>query len=372
MTGGPNQSVMFVGNLPAGMTFTGENRFRAGGDQASRLRSMVINLPAPGATRGTATPKDPLPEAASGDAHQRARAGAVRTCPVVAITSGKGGVGKTSTCVNLAIALAKRRVRATLVDADLGLANADVLCGLTPTTRLDSVVDFGRDDSGRYRRWRDQPRSLTQISVDAPGGFRLVPGSVGIMRMANLPATQRDHLLAGLVELERDSDVVLIDTGAGLSDGVTSFAAAADLAVVIATPEPTSIADAYAMIKCVSQLRAPARGAGREPEGAPPRLALLVNQATTPAEGQAVHARIAATCRRFLGMELPLLGVLAHDPAVSQAVKSRTPVLMAAPTSRIAKDLTTLSKSLANMLQVKVPEEPATVKRGLFGWLRSR
>jgi flagellar biosynthesis protein FlhG len=347
-----------TGSLPHGLKYTGDNRFRPE-DQASRLRSMVdaMNSGAQAVHQAPQPVQPSRPAPASAPALER-------RCPVVSITSGKGGVGKTSTCVNLAIALAELKLRATLLDADLGLANADVLCGLTPTTRLDAVVQQAKPDPLVYGHNPAPRRNLAQIAIDAPGGFRLVPGAVGISRMANLPVAQRDIILRGLSDLEVESDVVLVDTGAGLSDSVTTFAAAADLTLVVATPEPTSIADAYAMIKVVAHLRAvKAPGTGF-------RTAIVVNQAMNRAEGDAVYARIAATAKRFLGIEPPLLGVLSQDEAVPAAVRARRPVMLNAPNAKVAKDLRSLSVELAHLLgvQKKQPEPPA--KRGLFGFLR--
>jgi flagellar biosynthesis protein FlhG len=282
----------------------------------------------------------------------------VRHCPVIAITSGKGGVGKTSTCVNLAIALSQSRFRVAVLDADLGLANADVMCGLLPTTRLDAVLDLKADNSATPRR------RLAQLAIDAPGGFRLVPGSVGIRKMANLPPAHRQAIFTGLSELEAECDLVLVDTGAGLSDGVTSFAAAADLTLVVATPEPTSIADAYAMIKTIAQIRAvisPKSGF---------RTAIIVNQARSPEEGRAVHERIAATSKKFLGIQPPLLGIIAHDTVVPASVRARKPFLLSNPTSKCSKDIRTLSVSLTKLINLKAPEQPEEKRRGLFGWLR--
>jgi len=276
-------------------------------------------------------------------------------------------VGKTSTCVNLAIALAQLRQRVTLLDADLGLANADVLCGITPTTRLDAAVEVVRQDPLLYGVTRPAPRrSLSHIAVDAPGGFRLVPGAVGLTRMANLSPSQRELILRGLTDLEAESDAVLIDTGAGLSDTVTTFAAVADLTLVVATPEPTSIADAYAMIKAVTHLRATkAPGTGF-------RTAIIINQATNQQEGEAVHARIAATAKRFLGIEPPLLGVVVNDPAVAASVRARTPVMLHSPSAKACKDLRTVAANLAELLSLKVPVRTPPTRRGLFGWFSRR
>lgn len=348
---GQGNNVIVSSAFPHGLRYAGETRSNPD-DQASRLRSMVDAMHAGGAAalRSEQPPAIlPAPQ---------------RHCPVVAITSGKGGVGKTSICVNLAVALSQGGARTTLLDADLGLANADVLCGLTPTTRLDAVVDGGR--SSLLHTQTAQRRQLSQIAIEAPGGFRLVPGAVGIARMANLPASQRDVILRGLSDLEAQSDVVMVDTGAGLSDGVTTFAAAADLTLIVATPEPTSIADAYAMLKCITQLRS------QRAPGAGFRTAFVINQAASPSEGRAVHARIAATAKRFLGISPPLLGVLLDDAALPASVRARTPLLLNDPSSKISKDLRALARELATLLSVSHAAQAIPARRGLFGWLRGK
>lgn len=364
----PVSSVMITGSMPNGMMYSAPSpRADRADDQASRLRAMVDALqggqsggsggvayarPAPSTiVEPKAQPGPASPAPASAPAP-------VRHCPVIAITSGKGGVGKTSTCVNLAIALSQSRLRVAVLDADLGLANADVMCGLLPTTRLDAVLDLKADNSATPRR------RLAQLAIDAPGGFRLVPGSVGIRKMANLPPAHRQAIFSGLSELEAESDLVLVDTGAGLSDGVTSFAAAADLTLVVATPEPTSIADAYAMIKTIAQIRAvisPKSGF---------RTAIIVNQATSHEEGRAVHERIAATSKKFLGIQPPLLGIISHDAAAPASVRARKPFMLGYPTSKCSKDIRALSESLTKLINLKAPEQPKQARRGLFGWLR--
>lgn len=328
-------------------------------DQAARLRAMVSSVYGPGVSLVTFAEKvGPAAGASAGattHSVMRTPMPAPRrelTIPVVAITSGKGGVGKTSLAVNLSIALQNQRCRTCLLDADLGLANADVMCGLNPTTRLDSAVEATRP--GERPR-----RSLEQIAVLAPGGFRLVPGAVGVARMANLSAGQRNLILDGLADLQQDTDVLLIDTGAGLSDGVLSFVTEADLAVVVATPEPTSIADAYAMIKC----------AVRVPD--PPRIALVVNQCESEDEGLSVHARIAATCKKFLDLKVPLLGTVRRDVAVPNAVRARKPLLIGTPRASASRDVEVVAAQLAKALEVRA-NGPQVKRRGLFGWLRGQ
>jgi flagellar biosynthesis protein FlhG len=287
-------------------------------DQATRLRAIIESQRA----RPPAEPEPPP---------------APRHARVITVSSGKGGVGKTNLCVNLAIALAAAGTRTTLLDADLGLANADVLCGLTPTKRLERFV--GVADSGVV----GSRSALADLAVDAPGGFRLVPGSAGVARMAELSEHERARLLAGVAELERDADLLLIDTAAGLGHSVLELMQVADLCIIVVTPEPTSIADAYAVIKCAA-----AQPAG--PAGRSARLGLVVNQARDHAEALAVRTRISGVASRFLGFQVPLLGHVALDHRLTLAVRKRTPVLIDAPRATCSRDIRALARGLVAAL----------------------
>jgi flagellar biosynthesis protein FlhG len=263
-------------------------------------------------------------------------------CPVVAITSGKGGVGKTSLCVNLAIALADQGLRITVLDADLGLANADVLLGLAATTRLDAAIEWTPGT---------RARPLESIAIEAPGGFRLIPGASGQARMASLTSAQRCGLLRSIADLDRTSDLILIDTGAGLSAGVTNFLEVADLTIVVATPEPTSITDAYAVIKCVGPLLR------SRPQRFATPLFLVANQVKDQAEANAVIGRIDATARRFLAgvlspTSLGSLGMVRFDAAVPKAVRARTPVQISTPKCMASRDIADLADRLAHTVGV--------------------
>lgn len=313
-------------------------------DQASRLRALVESSrgqaasPAPARARRTAPPP---------------RIRGVRT-PIITMTSGKGGVGKTCTAVNLAIALASLGTRTTLVDADLGTANADLLCGLAPTRRLDKAV------AGRAS-------GLSEIAVDAPGGFRLVPGAVGVARAVELSDGECSNLIHSLESLERESDALLIDTGAGVGPDVLGFVRIADISILVVTPEPTSIADAYALIKSVSE-----RGGRADSNGQPPvagfggmRFALVVNQTRARQDAKRVHARLDGVCRKFLGRRLPLLGCVCRDDRVSESVLRRQPLLLHYPKSQSAKDLRQLADTLAGGLPLR-RDEPKRRSRGVF------
>lgn len=224
---------------------------------------------------------------------------------VIAITSGKGGVGKSNIAVNLAIKFAAAGKDVVLLDADLGLANADVLCSVDLHANLSHVI-------ARKRELRD-------VLTDAPGGFRLIGGASGLARMADLSDVDRQRLVSALAELEETTDVILIDTGAGISPNVLSFTRAADHVLVVTTPEPTAITDAYAVIKVVS----------REENNR--RISLLVNQVRNPGEGRIVHDRIARVARQFLGVTVFDAGYVMDDPQVSASVRRRMPFSITHP-----------------------------------------
>jgi flagellar biosynthesis protein FlhG len=290
-------------------------------DQASRLRALVRRL-------------DPRAAAVAAAAPTAAAKPRDRAAPVIAIASGKGGVGKTTTSVNLSIALSMLGKRVTLLDADIGMANADVLCGLMPHMRLDKAVTGSDDESP----------SLDQIALEAPGGFRLVPGSVGLGRVDELGDAELARLVGRLVELERSSDLVLIDTSAGLGEGVRRFVFAADMTLIVATPEPTSIADAYALVKVLVGMRA-------QENAQDLRMALIVNQVRNEREALDVHDRIGGVAAKFLGYPLPMLGYIRKDERVGNAVRRRIPVLVATPRASASRDCLRLAESLIKVVE---------------------
>ncbi|HVZ94280.1 MAG TPA: MinD/ParA family protein, partial [Phycisphaerales bacterium] len=244
----------------------------------------------------------------------------------IAIASGKGGVGKTTLSVNLAAELARTGSRVTLFDGDLGLGNADVLCGVTPTGHLGHVI------SGQ--------RTLREITIRTHAGFTLVPGASGVEHLADMSETERERLLEDLQPVERDCDALLIDCGAGIGPSVLSFVSAADVAIIVTTPDPTAITDAYALIKCITR---------RSPDlsrADPVRLMLVVNQAADIAEARHVHGRIDAACRRFLNRALPFAGMITSDEAARNAARERRIFLQSSPSSHAARDVRSLSAYL--------------------------
>ncbi|MBX3357237.1 MAG: AAA family ATPase [Phycisphaeraceae bacterium] len=341
-----------------------------GADQASRLRALMEAMSAPPAPAAADEPSAHAPTPAP----PRILPPHPRAARLVAIGSGKGGVGKSSLAVNLAIAVARQRLRVTLLDADLGTANADVLCGVMPRNRLEHVL---RHDS-------ESRPSLADIAIDAPGGFRLVPGTAGIARLADLSPHDRAAMIDSLDELEAGADLVLIDTAAGVGSSVTSFLLAADLSLIVTTPEPTAIADAYALIKCLATVpesdgggRSASEWGGRgEPwdrGGRLPSLRLVVNQARDQDEAASVHARISGVSERFLGLTIPLAGWIAQDLRVSQAVRSRRPLLLEHEASPAGRAITDLGGFITRNLGIEPPPRPAAAafsgRRSLFARL---
>ncbi|MEW6271329.1 MAG: MinD/ParA family protein [Thermodesulfobacteriota bacterium] len=235
-------------------------------------------------------------------ARRRMPGGAVRT---IAVTSGKGGVGKTCLTANLAVALARRGARVLLVDADLGLANVDTLFGLQPRATLRQVV-AGECD-------------LADVLLEGPDGVRIVPASSGFDDMARLDNAQIALLLARFEEIASTHDAVLLDTGAGISPTVLSFVLAADDKLVVVTPEPTSLTDAYAVIKVL---------ATRYGER---RLDVLVNQARSEREAARTFTQLAAVTERFLGLTPRMRGFVPFDPEVREAVRRQRALVDFAP-----------------------------------------
>lgn len=319
-------------------------------DQASKLRDLVRQHEA-----ALRSPAMPLPAPLPGEAPRAAEPAARLPRPaalvgrrprVIAITSGKGGVGKTNLSVNLAIRFAQAGKAAILLDADMGLANADLLCGLDLRHNLAHVI---------ARR-----KQLSEIISEAPGGFRLVGGASGLAKMADLPDEERQRLLASLGELERSCELMLIDTGAGISQNVLCFTREADHVLVVTTPEPTAIADAYATIKVICRER-------DETDRRP--VSLVVNQVKSASEARGVYERVAKVARDFIGVNLGDAGYLPLDPAVGRAVRQRSPFLLSYPkcaasvcVSRLAMRL---EAGMAASGQERAPERAA----GFFGML---
>ena len=229
---------------------------------------------------------------------------------VLAVASGKGGVGKTNVSVNLAVALASRGKKVMVLDADLGMANIDVMLGLHPTRNLSHVID------GQC--------SLKDILLTGPMGVKIVPASSGTEVMAHLSEAQHVGLIRAFSELDENIDTLIIDTAAGISSSVVNFCKAAQEVLVVVCDEPASITDAYAMIKMLSR------------EHGIQRFRVLTNMVNSAQEGRMLYEKLSRVTNRFLDVTLSFYGVLPFDPYLRKAVQRQKPVVEAFPRSRSA------------------------------------
>ena len=239
---------------------------------------------------------------------------------VIAITSGKGGVGKTCISVNLGIALSKLGKRVLLVDVDLGLANVDVMMGIVPRFNMGDVIFNGKE--------------LSDVLEEGPHGLKIFAGASGLQQLADLNDVNLDHCLKNLIEIENYADIILIDTGAGISKNVLKFVLAAGEVIIVTTPDPTAITDAYGIIKVLVGYDAQLP------------LRVIVNMVQTAKEGAQVIQRLSTVSQKFLGISLAELGYLPADPVVAKAVKEQTPFVINHPHASVTRSLNQIADRL--------------------------
>lgn len=272
------------------------------GDQADTLRQM--------ANSAKLTQKDDYGAAGVSSAQRGIR--------VISVTSGKGGVGKSNVVSNLAIALSAQGKKVLLIDADLGLGNLDVLLGLSPTYNLNHVLNG--------------EKSIIDILIDGPAGIKIIPAGSGVQELTSLGQHEKLKLLDELDMLEEQFDIMIVDTEAGISENVTYFTVAAQEIFVVVTPEPTSITDAYALIKLL---------ATRYSEH---HFKVLVNMAKDSEDALEVFRKLANVAGRFLDISLDYLGCVVKDEKVVDAVKRQKAVSELFPDSEAAQCFTTIAK----------------------------
>ena len=240
---------------------------------------------------------------------------------VISVSSGKGGVGKTNIVTNLAYCLAKIGKKVLILDADLNLANVDVLLGITPKYNLHHVF-LGE-------------KSLSEILVEGPGGMMILPASSGIMELGDLTEEQKLYFLSEITELGGKIDILLIDTAAGLNNNVIYFTLAAQERIIVLTPEPTSLTDAYAMIKVLSSRHDVKK------------FRILVNAAQSEKEARSVYRQITLVADRFLDtLSLDYLGFIPHDAKLPQAVRAQKLVSEFSPNAAISNQFLTLAEQV--------------------------
>ncbi|HRF55219.1 MAG: MinD/ParA family protein [Lysobacteraceae bacterium] len=251
---------------------------------------------------------------------------------VICVTGGKGGVGKTSVSVNLAVAMADAGRHVLLLDADLGLANVDVLLGLTPRFTLADVIE------GRC--------TLQDTLLEGPHGLAIVPAASGKRKMAELSAPEQVGLIRAFSELDRDLDVMVIDTAAGISDSVLTFAQAAQDVILVVCNEPASITDAYALIKVLSRERGISR------------VHVLANMVRSPAEGRELFDKLARVTDRFLDVTISLLGIIPHDEWLRRSIQRQQAVVEAFPASPSAHALRGVARRIDQWTAPSGPRGP--------------
>lgn len=243
-----------------------------------------------------------------------------RPVKVIAIASGKGGVGKTNVTVNLGVALASQGKNVLLLDADLGLANIDVMLGLHPQFSLQHVLDGSK--------------TLQEIIVEGPSGLKIIPAASGVQKMAELSPAEHAGMIQAFSDLDHHIDVLMIDSAAGIADSVISFTRAAQEIIVVVCDEPASITDAYALIKLLSR------------EYNVEHFHIIANMTHSVSEGRELFNKISMVCERFLDVNLDFMGIVPFDNDLRRSVKKQRAVVEFLPRSKSATAFMHLAKKV--------------------------
>jgi len=242
---------------------------------------------------------------------------------VVCVSSGKGGVGKSSVSVNLAIALSKLGIRVLVVDADFGLANVDVMLGVT-----------SKYDVGHFLRGEKALHEIIQLGHE---GVRFISGGSGVNVLLSMGDEQMSGLMSGIVHLDAPIDFIIIDTGAGINENVLRLALASTETIVVTTPEPTAILDAYALVKTIVK---------RDPSHP---LHVLINKCEGKKEAQRVQEGFIEVVGRHLGKNVNPLGLITYSRDVPMSIKRQVPISVSDPGSATAKEIETIARTLVDM-----------------------
>ncbi|RRD95006.1 MinD/ParA family protein [Clostridiales bacterium COT073_COT-073] len=284
-------------------------------DQAAKLRDLIYRSQQNQSDQATA---------------KRAR--------VITVTSGKGGVGKSNISVNLAVQFQKQGKKVVIFDADFGLANVEVIFGILPKYNIfDLIVN---------------KMSIFDVLTEGPMGIRFLSGGSGIGQLLNLSADQIEYLVKQLEILDEHADIIIIDTGAGINEAVLAFAFVSGEILIVTTPEPTAITDAYALIKSICN----------SPQfyQTKPRMRLIVNKSRSPLESQEVFDKLNKVTERFLNLSLENLGYLPDDRALVDAVIERKPFSIIYPKAAVTKGIEDIAARilLENQTEIKSEMQP--------------
>ncbi len=245
---------------------------------------------------------------------------------VITVTSGKGGVGKSNVSVNLAIQLSRLNKRVVILDADFGLANVEVMLGIRPKYNLADMMFRGKD--------------LREVICPGPENIGFISGGSGIRELTNLDKDQIQTLVRLLYELDHIADVVIIDTGAGISDSVIDLVLSSSEVLLVATPEPTSITDAYALLKTLCR--------HEEFYQSNARIRMIANRAHSYNEGKELYEKLDAVVEKFLNMSMEYLGHIPYDDKLPRAVMKQQPVTLAYPNAASSRAILELAMMLEN------------------------
>jgi len=256
---------------------------------------------------------------------------------IITVSSGKGGVGKTNVATNLAIGFVKMGKEVVLMDADLGLANVNVILGIIPKYNLYNVL------KGQ--------KSLSEIITDTPEGVKIIAGASGFSQLADLNHDQRIKFISEVEKLSF-ADLIIIDTGAGVSDNVLSFVLAAEEIIIVTTPEPTAITDAYGIIKTIANKQRDSN------------IKLIINRVQSHAEADSVANRVINIAQKFLGMKVESIGYIYEDPSVPKAVIQQKPFVSITPNAKASQCITKICFRLEHL---DVPKQ----KKGFAGFFKN-
>jgi len=291
-------------------------------DQANKLREMALNL------------RNQI-EADIGKGIQHTR--------VISISSGKGGVGKSTLALNLSLELCALGQKVLLMDADLGMANIDIMLGLVPKFNLYHVI-------------RDK-KPIKDIIINGPGGLKIIPGGSGMNELANLQEDEMKRILVEMGKLDGEYDYMVVDTGAGISNNVVRFLMAGDDIIVLTTPEPTSLTDAYGIVKSVNKY------------GFDGNIFLVVNRVARESEGVLVAQKFKLVSEKFLDLNVSILGYIVQDNQVEQGIRRQEAFVQIFPRSLAAHNISVIAERLLDTDKARTTVLPSK-NTGIKGFIR--
>lgn len=239
---------------------------------------------------------------------------------IISITSGKGGVGKTSISVNLAASMAKLGKKVLIIDADLGLSNVEIMLGVTPSYNLKHVITSKKE--------------IEQIIINGPFNIDFISGGNGFLELAELSDIEREEILIKIQKLDELYDIIIVDTGAGISKNVTSFLEISDEVLVVATSEPTALTDAYSIVKVISE-----GGHGQN-------LGIIINRVNNRSEHEQASGVLINTAKKFLKADIKALGFIYEDVSVRKTIYKKTPFVISYPNSKASACIRSIMQKL--------------------------